>query len=137
MFIKEKNPSAASFNPASATLISAGTTLVGNVQSETDLRIDGTVQGNIVCTSKVIVGPNGCVEGDIEGAQADITGRVIGNMAVKDLLQLREKCQVQGNIAAGKLQIDPTALFNGQCQMGTEAEIVQMGPSNEQQAKAN
>ena len=137
MFIKEKSPSAASFNPASATLISAGTTLVGNVQSETDLRIDGTVQGNIVCTSKVIVGPNGCVEGDIEGAQADITGRVIGNMAVKDLLQLREKCQVQGNIAAGKLQIDPTALFNGQCQMGTEAEIVQMGPSNEQQAKAN
>ena len=137
MFNKEKNQSTASFNPASATLISAGTTLVGNVQSETDLRIDGTVQGNIACTSKIIVGPNGCVEGDIEGVQADITGRVIGNIAVTDLLQLREKCHVQGNIAAGKLQVDPTALFNGQCQMGTHAEIVQMNPTDEQQAEAN
>ena len=111
----------------SATLISSGTTLKGDVKSENDLRIDGTIRGNVYSSAKIIVGPSGFVEGNIEGAQADITGKVNGNISVKEILQLRGESNVQGNIAATKLQIDPTAVFNGKCQMGTQpASIVSM-----------
>jgi len=139
MFIKEKNNTPnEKLNPASATLISSGTTLKGNLESQNDLRIDGAVHGNINCSAKIIIGPSGSVEGDIAGVQADITGRVLGNIAVKELLQLRGQCNVQGNITASKLQIDPAAIFNGQCQMGTQANIVQMSTSADvQQAEAN
>jgi cytoskeletal protein CcmA (bactofilin family) len=51
------------------------------------------------------------------GQQADVAGKVTGNIEVKELLQLREQCIVEGNITAGKLQIEPTATFNGQCKM--------------------
>ena len=112
------------------TLISSGTTLKGDLSSNSDLRIDGTVIGNINSSAKVVIGANGVVEGDIMGVQADIVGKVSGNIRAKDLLQLRGECLVSGNLYAGKLQVEPTATFNGQCHMG--ANIVEMN-NNEQQ----
>ena len=134
MFQKEKQPN--DRTPNSATLISAGTTFQGDVISENDLRIDGTINGNIRCSAKIIVGPTGFVDGNIEGQLADITGKVKGNIIVKDLLQLKAEGSIEGNITAGKLQVDPTTTFNGHCQMGAAvANIVQM-TENELPAKA-
>lgn len=104
------------------TLISAGTTVKGDISSNSDLRIDGTVSGNINSTSKIVVGSTGVVEGDIAGNQADIVGKVSGNIRTKDLLQLRGDCVINGNLFAGKLQVEPTAKFNGQCHMGVNNE---------------
>ena len=101
------------------TLIGAGTTLKGDINSNSDLRIDGTIVGNIHSTAKVVIGANGIVEGNISGNQADIIGKVTGNIKAKDLLQLRGDSTVNGDLFAGKLQIEPSATFNGQCHMGT------------------
>jgi cytoskeletal protein CcmA (bactofilin family) len=104
-----------------ATLVSAGTTLKGDISSNSDLRIDGTIIGNVSSNAKIVIGANGSVEGNITGAQADIVGKVTGNIKTKDLLQLRGECVVKGNLYAGKLQVEPTAVFNGQCHMGAAA----------------
>lgn len=117
-------------NTGGATLIGAGTTLKGDISSNSDLRIDGTVVGNINSSAKIIIGNSGVVDGDISSNQADIVGKVSGNIRAKELLQLRGECVVTGNLYAGKLQIEPTATFNGQCHMG--ANIVEMN-NNEQQ----
>jgi len=103
----------------SASLIGAGTTMKGDITSSGDLRIDGTLVGNIHCTAKVVIGANGNVQGDIHGHTADIMGKVTGTIKVKDLLQLKGGSAVSGNLEAGKLQIEPTANFNGACQMVT------------------
>jgi len=115
------------------TLISAGTTLKGDISSNADLRIDGTIVGNINSNAKIVIGSSGIVEGDIFGNNADIVGKISGNIRVKELLQLRGDCLVNGNIYAGKLQVEPSATFNGQCHMG--ANIVDM-TSNELVAAA-
>jgi cytoskeletal protein CcmA (bactofilin family) len=101
----------------SASLIGGGTTLKGDITSSGDLRIDGTLIGNIICSSKVIIGANGVVEGDISGQQADIMGKVTGTIKVKELLMLKSNCLVNGNLHSAKLQIEPAAQFNGQCHM--------------------
>ena len=126
-------------NGNSATLISAGTTLNGDITSDNDLRIDGTIRGNVYSTAKIIIGSTGLVEGNIDGQQADITGKVVGNIPVKELLQLKGQCNVQGNIIAEKLQIEPTATFNGQCQMAGKNTATVQKKKNEQlaDAKAN
>jgi len=132
MFNKEKNSASDKSYSNSATLISSGTTLKGDLKSENDLRIDGTIHGNVTSSSKIIIGPSGFVEGNIDGANADITGKVKGNINVKELLQLRAESNVNGNISATKLQIDPTAMFNGKCQMGTQpASVVIMNNDEE------
>ncbi len=114
-----------------ATLISAGTTLKGDLSSNSDLRIDGTIIGNVSSSAKIVIGASGNVEGDISGNQADIVGKVSGNIKTKDLLQLRGDCVVNGNVYAGKLQVEPTAIFNGQCHMGSnEKPIVEKASLN-------
>jgi cytoskeletal protein CcmA (bactofilin family) len=110
------------------TLISSGTTIKGDISSNADLRIDGTIIGNITSNAKIVIGSSGVVEGDINGNNADIVGKTSGTIKVKELLQLRGECVVNGNIYAGKLQVEPTATFNGQCHMG--ANVVDMA-SNE------
>lgn len=117
------------------TLIGAGTTLKGDISSNSDLRIDGTVIGNIQSTAKVVIGANGVVEGDITGNQADIIGKVTGNIKAKDLLQLRGDSVVTGNLYAEKLQIEPSATFNGQCHMGsTGVKMVESSKIDEEEA---
>jgi cytoskeletal protein CcmA (bactofilin family) len=131
--------------PASASMIGAGTVLKGDITSNGDLRIDGTLKGNIIGSAKVIIGANGVVEGDISGQQADIMGKVTGSIRVKDLLQLKNGSVVNGNISAGKLQVEPSATFNGQCHMSNGAgntseiksgNIISMNEIKEQDAKA-
>jgi cytoskeletal protein CcmA (bactofilin family) len=116
------------------TLIGAGTTLKGDIHSNSDLRIDGTIVGNIHSSAKVVVGANGVVEGNISGNQADIIGKVTGNVKAKDLLQLRGDSTVTGNVYAGKLQIEPSAVFNGECHMGTN--VVEMSNGIDQKVAA-
>lgn len=111
-------------NGTGATLIAAGTTLTGDMKSSGDLRIDGTVIGNVYSAAKIIIGTSGLVEGDIVCNQADITGKITGNIRAKELLQLRGDSLVKGNVYTGKLQVEPTATFNGQCHMGTFTEEV-------------
>jgi cytoskeletal protein CcmA (bactofilin family) len=103
----------------SASLIGAGTSMKGDISSSGDLRIDGSLIGNIHCSAKVVIGANGVVEGDINGQQADIMGKVAGTITVKDLLQLKGGSIVTGNLQSAKLQIEPTASFNGECHMVT------------------
>jgi cytoskeletal protein CcmA (bactofilin family) len=106
------------------TIIGAGTKIKGDITSNGDIRIDGTLVGNLSAKAKILIGPEGIIEGDIEGQQADVLGKVTGKIKVKDLLNLRGKAVVQGDIFAGKLQVEPTATFNGQCHMG--ANVVEL-----------
>lgn len=117
------------------TLIGSGTTLKGDISSNSDLRIDGTIIGNIRSSAKIVIGASGVVEGDLEGNQADIVGKVSGNIKVKDILQLRGDCVVSGNIYANKLQVEPTATFNGQCHMGNQPGANLSSPINREKEK--
>ena len=109
----EINPSA-----TSTSLIGAGTTIKGDIVSHGDIRIDGVLKGNIFGSAKVLIGSEGSVEGDVEGQQADILGKVTGKIVIKDLLNLRGKANIKGNISAGKLQVEPTVTLKGQCHIG-------------------
>lgn len=100
------------------SIIGGGTTIQGNIMSNGDIRIDGVLKGNLAGKGKILIGPEGTVEGDIEGEQADVLGKITGTIKVSGLLNLRGKAFVQGDIFAGKLQVEPTVTFNGQCHMG-------------------
>lgn len=118
MFRKEATGSNTDKLSGNATLIAEGTVVTGDVKSNHDLRIDGTIQGNVHSSARIVVGPTGRIEGNMQGRQADVSGKVLGNISVTEMLQLRSESNVQGDIAAETLQIDPSALFNGKCKMG-------------------
>ncbi|MCC6289198.1 MAG: polymer-forming cytoskeletal protein [Chitinophagaceae bacterium] len=135
-----KSRSEIEINPSSSStsLIGAGTIIKGDIISSGDIRIDGTLKGNITGSAKVLIGAEGLIEGDVEGQQADILGKVTGKIVIKDLLNLRGKATIKGNISAGKLQVEPTVTFKGQCHVGegTVAEVVEMKEDQQPIAKA-
>ncbi|MFT3845064.1 MAG: polymer-forming cytoskeletal protein [Lacibacter sp.] len=104
-----------------ATIVAAGTEIKGNIECKGDIRVDGTLTGNLQTASKVIIGTSGKITGDVIAQQADVLGHVAGTMKVSELLYLKGNCHVTGNIYAGQLQVDATATFNGECHMGATA----------------
>ncbi len=106
-----------------STIIGNGTCISGNIETNGDVRIDGTLKGNIISKAKVLIGPMGIVEGDINCKLADIMGQVTGCIKVSELLQLKGKAAIDGDLHSAKLFIEPTVNFNGQCHMG--ANIVE------------
>lgn len=108
----------------STSMIGAGTNITGHLDTNGDIRIDGTLKGNIYGKAKVLIGPMGVVEGDIHCREANIMGQVTGCIKVMELLHLKGKAAVAGDIHTSKLLIEPTVNFNGQCHMG--ANIVEL-----------
>lgn len=98
-------------------LVGVGTEITGNIVSKGDLRIDGTLNGNITLSGKVVVGEPGRIKGEIICKNADISGVVEGKVNVSDLLSLKSTSRITGDIVVGKLDIEPGTQFNGQCLM--------------------
>lgn len=99
------------------TIVSS-TSIEGNIKSEHDIRIDGNLVGDLVCGAKVIIGPQGKVNGEIDCVNAVIEGKFEGVLTVKELLTLASTAVVKGNIKTNKWIVQSGALFNGDCKMG-------------------
>ena len=123
---KTKQHNQKSAESFSASIIGSGNTITGNIEAEGDIRIDGTVKGNVFSKAKILIGAEGLVEGNIYCREADINGQVAGNINTQDLLHLKGNASVSGDIHTTKLFIEPSVSFNGQCHMG--ANIVELKP---------
>lgn len=98
--------------------IMTGTTLTGDVVCDGNIRIDGTLKGNLVAKGKVVIGPSGIVDGEINCQNADISGTVKAKVTVAELLSLKASAKLTGDISTNKLAIEPGANFSGACSMG-------------------
>ena len=102
----------------SVNLIGAGTVIKGNIKSEGDIRIDGSLKGTIISKGKVVVGSTGEVEGEIFCEYADISGTVKIKITVSEVLLLKPTAKLTGDIITNKLAIESGATFSGTCSMG-------------------
>ena len=97
--------------------LTQGSIITGNITSENDFRIDGEVQGDMLCKGKVVIGGTGVLKGKIACANAEIIGSVLGDILATDTLTLRASANVTGNIKTKILVVEPNAVFNGNCSM--------------------
>lgn len=105
------------FETPTINIIGSGTTLKGDIVSDGDFRIDGTLIGSIHSKSKVIIGTTGSVEGEIRCANGDFSGTIKANIVASEMVALKSTCKVIGNLQIGKLSIEPGAQFSGNCKM--------------------
>ena len=117
MFQKINKSSA--IDSSSINLIGNGTTIIGDINSNGDVRIDGTLKGNISISGKLVVGASGNIEGNVACQNADISGKIQGKITVTELLSLKATAKLLGDIVTGKITIEPNATFTGTCNMGT------------------
>ncbi|HHH50689.1 MAG TPA: polymer-forming cytoskeletal protein [Saprospiraceae bacterium] len=118
---KKETPSKSSLMPSttshSLNSLVSGTFVEGTINSDSDIRIDGTIKGNLNCKAKVIIGPNGTIEGSVKCSNAVIEGKFSGNISVTNLLHIKESAQIDGDVITGKLIVQEGAAFNVTCKM--------------------
>jgi cytoskeletal protein CcmA (bactofilin family) len=98
-------------------LISNGTDITGDIKSTGDIRIDGTLSGNLATKGKVVIGTTGKVKGEIICRNSEVSGSIEGKITVNQLLILKASSKILGDIATSKLSIEPGAIFSGNCKM--------------------
>lgn len=97
----------------------------GDLHCGGDTRIDGRIDGNVVSRSKVVMGENSQITGTLTSKNADIYGKISGDIQITEVLFLRATANVDGDIKTNQLVIESGAVFNGKCLMGKVAESVQ------------
>ena len=97
-----------------------GTSIEGNIESLADFRLDGKLKGNFTSKGKLVVGPAGSVVGDINCMNADVEGKVDGKIFVTEILNVKSKAVINGEVTCGKLAVEPGADFNASCVMRTQ-----------------
>lgn len=105
-------------NANTSNSIVEGTNIIGDIIAGNDIRIDGNLTGKLECKGRVILGPQGRIEGDVNCVNAIIEGSFHGTLNVKDLLTVKETGVINGDVKCDKLFIQTGAVFNTTCTMG-------------------
>jgi cytoskeletal protein CcmA (bactofilin family) len=99
------------------TMIGEGTVFEGVITVPHSVRIDGTLRGKVETSEVLTIGKNGIVEADIIAKSAIIGGKVSGNVAVEERVELEANATLIGDLKTRDLVISEGAVFHGKCSM--------------------
>jgi len=112
--IKNDNTSAST----SISVIAAGTVIEGSVSVPSDLRIDGTILGNITSDAKVMMGEQGKIKGNVTTRSSGIKGEFEGELKVSEKLHIHSSARIEGTIHTKTLIVENGAQIIGNCNVG-------------------
>ena len=137
MFSKSTSEISRSSDKATGAVnaIGQGSIIKGDIITEGDLRIDGTLTGSITTKGRLVVGETGLVEGEVICQNALISGTLKAKIQVHELLSLKSSANLLGDIITNKLAIEPGANFTGSCSMGASIKNIKSNDSNGKQEK--
>jgi len=106
-------------------LIGEGTRIEGDITAAGDIRVDGLLKGDLSTAARVVIGPNGSVEGQVKCTFAEIIGQLKGDISATETLTLRATAKITGNLTIGRLIIESGAVFSGSCSMSGQVKPIQ------------
>lgn len=100
------------------SIIGPGMRIVGDLETDGTVRVEGHVDGSVRAGKAVVVGKEGFIKGDIETQDAVFSGRVLGRVVAESRLELQATARVEGEVHARRMQLEDGAVLNGTIQMG-------------------
>ena len=140
MFNAKEEQRAVEMQSNMSNIITKGTTLEGNLESNGNIRIEGTVKGNVETEAKIVLGQSSKIEGDVISQNAEVEGELNGNIRVYDTLILKPTSLIHGDITTNKLIVESGAAFNGACRMGVSSSKTIMnenGKAHQEKGQSN
>ncbi len=113
-------------------ILAKNTKIIGDINSDGDFRIDGTLEGTLKTNGRVVIGVEGFIKGNVIATNADIEGKFSGELQVSDVLTIKSSANISGDVVIGKLSIEPGATFNATCSM--KGTVKELNKTNEQSA---
>ncbi len=103
--------------------ISSSTEIKGSLISQSDIRIDGVFEGELITGGKLVLGENAVLRGNVMCANADVWGKIEGDLTVGDTASFKENSSFDGHLKTIRICIEMGASFSGSCQIINEAEF--------------
>ena len=108
------------------TVIAKGTAIEGKFISSENVRLDGSVQGEVKVDKRLVMGEGSLVQGNIHALNAAIKGKIKGDVYIKEALHLLESAVIEGNISARTMIVEEGARYNGSCKIGDTANVAKV-----------
>jgi cytoskeletal protein CcmA (bactofilin family) len=106
-----------------STVIGKSVIVRGELSGSEDLFIDGDVEGTITLEeSRLTVGPNAQIRADISVRDLVVFGQLTGNVQATGRVDLRQSARVKGDILAGRLSIEESAVLSGRVELKAASE---------------
>jgi len=119
--------------PEIRTLIGDGTRVIGDIDFEGGLHLDGQIEGNVVARQGVdatlSVSPNGVVEGSVQAPQVVLNGTVKGDVVATERVELGPTARVVGNVVYQLIEMAIGAEVNGELIHQTADQFGRAGSS--------
>ena len=110
-------------------IIAEGTYIEGILNSESDIRVNGHVEGELNVAGKLVVSENGQITGKLSARAAVIAGKVTGEVQIAQKLLLAETARLEGIVHTGRLVVEEGAIFQGECVMQDAAAEPETAPA--------
>jgi cytoskeletal protein CcmA (bactofilin family) len=118
------------------TVIGSGVKLKGNLVTDGDIVIDGSLQGNINAHGNVTIGVNARITGNISGRNIAIAGNLQGNIKAIEQTSISETGGVTGDINTKSISIGAGAIISGSISMPKAAGTAEpTAPENQPKRK--
>lgn len=99
------------------TIIGEHTSFTGNLESDSSIKVEGRVEGDIKAAGDVTILVNAVVVGNIWCENLIIAGTVNGDVHVKNNLHLESTARLKGDMELHSFVTDEGAVFEGNCKM--------------------
>ena len=107
-----------------STVIGKSVIIRGGLSGNEDLFIDGDVEGTVALPeSRLTIGPNARVKADVSAREVVIFGHLTGNVQATGRVDLRQSALVNGDILAGRLSIEESAILTGRVELKVTSEV--------------
>lgn len=103
------------------TVIAKGTVMEGKFICSENVRLDGSIHGEVVVDKRFVMGDTSYVQGNITARDAAIKGKIKGDVVVKEALHLMDTAVIEGNISAKTMIVEEGARYNGACRIGQQS----------------
>jgi cytoskeletal protein CcmA (bactofilin family) len=100
-----------------STVIGAGITVEGEITTDEDVLVAGTVRGKLSAKEGVTIEHGATVEADVVGATLVVSGSLTGNVTATGRVDLHSGARVIGNVKAGGVTIADGVQFKGNVDM--------------------
>ncbi len=104
--------------PGETCVVSEGTIIEGKFNASENVRLDGTVKGEVKCDKRLVMGGKGKVEGIVTTQDAVIMGTIEGELKVGGTLTLKGTSLIRGTITAKFMVVEEGARYYGECNIG-------------------
>jgi cytoskeletal protein CcmA (bactofilin family) len=110
-------------NQKMETLIGVNTDFQGELNVHGTLRVDGRVDGKLNAES-AIIGETAVVKGEITAKKIIVGGRIEGNLRAQEIVEIKAKGKVLGDIFTNKFSLIEGGEFNGKIEMNPDENKV-------------